>query len=125
MPLEPVVPDLTVSMIVFGPRPLADPDIGERFALAYMKAVRQYALGKTPRNIELVMKHTGLDKALVGRISWPVIPQDGTLDFDWIERYQVWLESQKLVERRLSAAEFLDTRFAEADTRIPEKRTEP
>jgi NitT/TauT family transport system substrate-binding protein len=114
MPLEPVVPDLTVSLIVFGAKPLAAPAIGERFAVAYLKAVRQYAQGKTPRNIELVAKHTGLDPALVAEICWPVVPQDGRMNLDWIMKYQTWLKAQGLLDRTLTANEFVDMRFAEA-----------
>lgn len=118
MPLEPVVPDLTVSLIVFGAKPLADPAIGERFAVAYLKAVRQYAQGKTPRNVELVAKHTGLDPALVSEICWPVVPQDGRMNLDWIMKYQTWLKAQGLLDRTLTASEFVDMRFAEAANRI-------
>ncbi len=114
MPLEPVVANLTVSAVVFGAKPLADPALGERFAVAYLNAVRQYAEGKTPRNIELVAKHTKLEPALVEQICWPMIPPDGVINFDWITKYQAWLQAQDLLDKSLSADELVDTRFAEA-----------
>jgi NitT/TauT family transport system substrate-binding protein len=118
LPLEPIVPDLTVSLIVFGAKPLKDRSIGERFALAYLKAVRQYAEGKTARNVELVAAHTGLDPALVAAITWPVVPQDGLFRMEWVAKYQAWLKNQGLLDRSLSAGEFADSRFAEAANRV-------
>ncbi|MEZ4726596.1 MAG: ABC transporter substrate-binding protein [Caldilineaceae bacterium] len=113
MPLEPVVPDLTVSMIVFGAKPLANPDLGERFAVAYLKAVRQYAEGKTPRNIELVAQHTKLDPALVEQICWTKIPPDGKINFDWITAYQSWLQAQDLLDGEVTVDALVDSHFAE------------
>lgn len=118
MPLEPVVPNLSFSLIVFGPKLLNDPIIGERFAVSYLKAVRQYAAGKTPRNIKWVAAHTKLDAELVTQICWPLIPPDGILNLDWITQYQAWLQKQGLVDRQLSLAELVDTRFAAAANEI-------
>jgi NitT/TauT family transport system substrate-binding protein len=117
MPMEPVVPGLTVSLIVFGARPLADPGIGERFAVAYLRAVRQYAEGKTPRNIELVAAHTKLEPELVKRICWTVIPPDGRLHLEWVARYQAWLQGQGLLDRAVASDEFVEPRYAEAANR--------
>lgn len=111
MPLEPTVPNLTVSVIAFGARPLADPAIGERFAVAYLKAVRQYIQGKTERNVELVAAHTKLEPQLVEKLCWPVVSPDGNINVDSIIGYQTWLKEQGLLDRSLTADEFMDTRF--------------
>ncbi|MCX6033082.1 MAG: ABC transporter substrate-binding protein [Chloroflexi bacterium] len=118
MPLEPFAPGLTASLIAFGAKPLATPAIGERFAVAYLKAVRQYTQGKTPRNVELVAAYTKLDKALVEKICWPVLPQDGNLNTDSIMAYQAWLKGQNVLDRTLAASEFSDKHFAEAANQI-------
>jgi NitT/TauT family transport system substrate-binding protein len=112
MPLEPVVPDLTASLIVFGPKPLADLDLGKRFAAAYLKAVRQYAQGKTARNVELVAAYTQLDAGLVKQICWPVL--DADINTDSIMSYLAWLQGQGLLDRMLKTDEFLDARFVKA-----------
>jgi NitT/TauT family transport system substrate-binding protein len=118
MPLEPVAPGLTASLIAFGAKPLADPSIGERFAVAYLKAVRQYSQGKTPRNVELVAAYTKLEPALVEKLCWPVVSPDGSLNVESVMRYQAWLKERNLLDRTLTAGEFLDTRFAEAAIRV-------
>jgi NitT/TauT family transport system substrate-binding protein len=118
MPLEPVAPGLTASLIAFGAKPLADPSIGERFAIAYLKAVRQYSQGKTPRNVELVAAYTKLEPALVEKLCWPVVSPDGSLNVESVMGYQTWLKERNLLDRTLTAGAFLDTRFAEAAIRV-------
>lgn len=118
MPLEPVAPELTASLIAFGARPLADPSIGARFAVAYLKAVRQYAEGKTPRNVELVAAYTKLEPALVEQLCWPVVSPDGIINVESVMAYQTWLKEQNLLDRTLAASEFLDTRFVEAALQV-------
>jgi NitT/TauT family transport system substrate-binding protein len=113
-PGEPLAPELTSSVIVFGARPLANPDIGNRFATAYLKAVRQYLQGKTPRNIELVAAYTSLDPELVKQVCWSHSPPDGQINVDSIMAYQTWLKESGALDRVLEPKEFLDTSFAEA-----------
>lgn len=113
MPAEPFAPDLTSSMIVFGAKLLDDPALGERFATAYLKAVRQYSQGKTPRNVALVAAYTKLEPTLVEKMCWPVTALDGAVNIDSIMAYQVWLQEQDAIDRLVTPDEFLDTRFAE------------
>jgi len=49
------VPGYVFSMVKYGPTLIEDrPEVGERFAVAMLQAVRQLNLGKTPRNLALV-----------------------------------------------------------------------
>jgi NitT/TauT family transport system substrate-binding protein len=48
-----VMPNAQFTVLTFGPGILqSNPEAGQRFMLAYLKAVRQLNEGKTPRNIE-------------------------------------------------------------------------
>jgi len=110
---EDVAPDLTSSFMVYGPSLLAEPEVGRRFATAYLNAVRQYHEGKTPRNVELVAEYAGLETELVQQVCWSDIPLDGAVNVDSIMLYQEWLHDLGLLDRLLSADEFLATGFVE------------
>lgn len=114
LPAEPLAADLTSSLIAFGAKPLADPALGQRFAIAYLQAVRQYGQGKTARNIELAAAYTKLEPALVEQICWSSAPPDGAINVDSIMDYQQWLQEQGLLDRLVTPAEFLDHQFVEA-----------
>lgn len=114
LPAEPLAPDLTSSLIAFGAKPLADPTIGQRFAVAYLQAVRQYSTGKTPENVKIVADYTKLEPALVEQLCWSASAPDGAINVDSIMAYQKWLQEQGLLDRIVPPAEFLDTHFAEA-----------
>jgi NitT/TauT family transport system substrate-binding protein len=113
-PAEPVVPDLTASMIVFGAKPLADPAIGTRFAIAYLQAVRQYNAGKTADNVTTITAYTKLEPALVEKLCWTASPPDGAINVDSIMAYQSWLQTQGVLDRILKPEEFLDQQFVDA-----------
>ncbi|MBX3014601.1 MAG: ABC transporter substrate-binding protein [Caldilineaceae bacterium] len=114
MPAEPLEPNLTASVITFGARPLAEPEIGRRFARAYMQAVRQYNEGKTERNVALVAAYTKFEPAFAAEICWAAVSPDGTFNVDSIQAYQSWLQEQGLLDQLLDPAEFIDTQFIEA-----------
>jgi len=113
MPDEPFAPGMTVSLVAFGGKALDNPDLGRRFAIAYLKAVRQYMQGKTERNVELVAAYTGLEPALVRKICWSFTPTDGSIHEDSLMAYQTWLREQGQLDRVLPAEQFLDTSFIE------------
>ena len=116
-PAEPLEPALLSSVIVYGARLLANPDIGSRFARAYLKSVRQYLQGKTPSNVALVAAYTGLDAELVKQLCWSNSPADGHINVDSIMAYQAWLKETGNLDRILDPKEFLDTSFADAANR--------
>lgn len=113
-PAEPLVPDLTASMIVFGAKLLADPTMGTRFATAYLQAVRQYAAGKTPDNVATIAAYTKLEPTLVEKLCWTASPPDGAINVDSLMAYQSWLQAQGVLDRTLKPEEFLDTQFVTA-----------
>lgn len=118
MPAEPFAADLTSSMIVFGGKLLDNPDLGERFATAYLKAVRQYSEGKTARNVELIAAYTQLEPELVEEMCWPATSLDGAVNVESVLAYQTWLQQQNALDRLVSPDEFLDIRFAQAANKM-------
>ena len=102
-----VAPDLTASIVAFGPAFLDNPDMGRRFAQAYLKAVRQYREGKTARNVAIIAAHTGLDPALVKAACWVDIPPEDAINADSIMAYQRWLQAQGLLEQLVLPENFI------------------
>ena len=113
MPVEPVAPEMTASVIVYGQKPLKNRDLGRRFAVAYLRAVRQYRLGKTDRNVEIASEYTGLEPELVRRICWSSSPADGRINADSVMAYQSWLAGLGALDRIVAPKEFLDGEFAD------------
>lgn len=111
--VESFVPNMTASTIVFGGKPLADPTIGERFSVAYLKAVRQYGQGKTQRNVQLVAAYTKLEPALIEKLCWSSAPHDGSMNVELIMAYQTWLREQGLLDKTVAPDKFVDMHFAE------------
>ncbi len=113
MPATVIVPELSSVGVVYGPRLLDDPDVGNRFAVAYLKAVRQYMQGTTPRNVDLIAAFTKLEPDLVKTLCLAAIPAKGELNVASIMDYQNWLVQKGLVDHIVAPEVFLDTRFAE------------
>ena len=106
LPVAKVAPDFPMSTISFGPSMLSrTDDAGVRFLRAYLRAIAQYAEGKTPRNVEILAKVTQLDPELLRRMCWPVIPLDGKIDAESIVRFSVWAHGQGLANRPLASAD--------------------
>jgi NitT/TauT family transport system substrate-binding protein len=111
---EAVAPDLTASFIAFGPGLLEKPEVGRRFAAAYLNAVRRYRAGKTPRNVEIVADYADLEPALVQQVCWSDIPADGVVNPDSIMAYQKWLQESGLLDRLVAADEFVAAGLVQA-----------
>jgi len=110
--IEQIIPDYVFTALKYGPSILDDrPEVGERFAVAMLKAVRQYNLGKTPGNLGIVERASGLSAERVAAACWPVNRDDARIDAAIFRGYQEWNVSKGFVERVLSDDELLDRRF--------------
>jgi NitT/TauT family transport system substrate-binding protein len=111
---EQVIPGTQWASVLYG-RSLLDErqDVGERFMVAYLKAVRQYNEGKTPRNVEILMNRTGLAEELLRSACWPPIDNDIRVKTGSLREYQEWAVSRGIAERVLTEDELADHRFAE------------
>jgi NitT/TauT family transport system substrate-binding protein len=112
--VDRIAPGYAFGMVRYGPTIVEQrPDVGERFAVAMLKAVRQYNRGKTARNVEIVSRATGLETERVAEACWIAIPDDGRIDTPTLRGYQEWNVSRGLQERVLDDDELFDHRFIE------------
>jgi ABC-type nitrate/sulfonate/bicarbonate transport system substrate-binding protein len=110
--MEDVLPNFVVAMMMYGPTLLDDrPEIGERLAVAMLKAIRHYQLGKTPENLATVERGTGLSAEQVAAACWPVTRHDARIDPAVFRGYQDWSVSRGLVDRVLADDELFDQHF--------------
>jgi NitT/TauT family transport system substrate-binding protein len=83
------IPNMQSGFLNYGKKfSQEDPDLGQRFMVAYLKGVRQFNQGKTERNLEIIAKYTKLPTDLLQRICWPAIRNDGAVDMTTIMEYQ-------------------------------------
>jgi NitT/TauT family transport system substrate-binding protein len=121
--VKQTLPDFQLAFLLYGPNLLTNnPEAGRRFMRAYVKAVRQLGQGKTDRHVEILAKHTQLDRALLSQACWPVFRADGQLNVQSVLDFQTWALSKKLMDAPLTVEQFWDPRFAqEAADQIQER----
>ena len=123
---EDVLPDAQMSFVYFGPSLLnADPDIGTRFLIAYLKAVRQYEEGKTERNLQLLARVTGDGEDMIHKMCWPAFVLDGRIDYTALEDFQAWAVERELVENVVTESQFWDPTFLNAANRALSASRQP
>jgi hypothetical protein len=81
-------------------------------------ASRQYAEGKTERNLAIVEEATGLTRAQIEGACWPVFEPDGRVASDGFLDFQPWAFSRGFIERVLTEDEMVDHRFNEYANRV-------
>lgn len=119
LPARDVLPDSNLSAVVYGPTVLGDKrEAGTRFAVAFLKAVRQYHEGKTPRNIAILSRATGLDPQLLERLCLTFIPPDGRFNQQGVLDFQAWAFQKGLLDRQLDPTGLFDPRFADEARQI-------
>jgi len=111
-PYQEVLPARQIGVVFFGPNLLEKrPDIGKKFMLAYLKAVRIYNQGKTSRNLEVIAKYTKLDQQVLKKCIWPSINSDGQVLMERIMDMQDWLYEKGFVDSKVKPEEMIDTSF--------------
>jgi NitT/TauT family transport system substrate-binding protein len=114
MPAQQVIPDSQVGSIFYGPSLLdSDSDVGERFMIAYLKAIRQYNRGKTERNLEIMAEYTKLDQELLMQACWPALHDDGRINTQAVLDFQGWAVSRNLLDTSVSEEQFWEPSFIE------------
>jgi ABC-type nitrate/sulfonate/bicarbonate transport system substrate-binding protein len=109
-----VVPGMQWSFVAFGPTLLQEnPELGRRFMAAYVKGIQAYRRGKTDRNIEILMKHTGLDRETVTEASWPRVSRDAAINVEAFMAFQRWAAERDYVDRILKPEEFWEPSFTQ------------
>ncbi len=109
-----LVPDASYAYVWFGPTFLeGDPDLGNRFMVAYLKSVAQYNLGKTDRNLEILEKYLDLGKDFLREACWPSVNNDGTINPNTVMSFQEWAFEKGLIDTVVTIDQFWDSRFIE------------
>jgi NitT/TauT family transport system substrate-binding protein len=112
---QKVIPDEQLGIITIGRRlAVENPDLGKRFMTAYLKGVRQYNLGKTDRNVEIIAQYTKLEQDLLRRICWPSMRNDGKIDFQPVMDFQNWAMARGQLDAVAAPEAFWDPQFLDA-----------
>ncbi len=107
-----LVDDYQDAVIFFGPGLLTgDPERGMAFVTAYLEGVRQFNQGPTERNLDIMAKHTGLEREFLRRCCWPAIPNDGRINFESVLEVQEWFHRNGHTDAVVPVQGFWDSRF--------------
>lgn len=108
------LPEMNYAFIAFGQHLLIDdPNLGERFMVAYLKGVRQYMQGPTPRNIELISGFTSLEPEFLERVCFTAIREDGRINYAAILPYLEWEYEAGNIVAINTEEQMWDSRFVE------------
>jgi len=122
MPMNQVVPDFQFGVVLFGPNLLdKNPEAGKRFMVAYLKGVEQYRKGKTGRNLEILVAHTGLDRELLKQACWPPFRASGRINSESVLDFQAWAIEKEYLARSVTQEQFWDARFVDYAEQIMNK----
>jgi NitT/TauT family transport system substrate-binding protein len=114
-----ILPGGQLAAIFYGPNLLTkNRDAGRRFMVAYLQGVRQYNRGKTPRNVEIISRESGLDADLVREACWQPIREDGKINVESVLDFQRWAVRRGLLDAPLPPEKFWDPSFVEEASRI-------
>lgn len=113
-----VLPESQYAYVFFGPTLLErDPEAGYRFLTAYLRGVRRYLAGKTPRNLAILSVRTGLGPEWLAAACWPGFRADGGIDPGSLGHFQQWGRLKGLLEAGLPTGLVWDARFVQEASR--------
>jgi len=113
--LAQVHPNFQYSHIYFGNTLLsADVEIGARFLGAYLRGVRDFALGKSPRFMEEFATSNGLDAGEIKRVCRGTFTLDGAIDKQSLKLFAEWAYRGQYTPRVLNVPEIADSRFLDS-----------
>jgi NitT/TauT family transport system substrate-binding protein len=109
-----LVPDASYAHVWYGPNLLEkNPDLGNRFMVAFLKGVAQYNEGKTDRNLEIMEKYFDLDREFLLEACWPYVNTDGTINPETVLDFQEWAFDKGLIDKVVTVEQFWDPKFIE------------
>jgi NitT/TauT family transport system substrate-binding protein len=117
--VQEFLPDFQHDIVSYGPTLLQkNPEAGKKFMVAYLKAVRQFNQGKTDRNLEILAKHTGLDRELIRKACWPQFRSDGKINVKSVLDFQSWAVKKGLLDKPTTEKQFWDPSFVEYANKV-------
>ncbi len=112
---QDAVPGFQWGVLVFGERLLTtDRDAGLRFLRAYERGVARYREGKTARNVAIIAQATGESEAITREACWPTFRAGSPIEWQSIEQFQRWANSERLMEHTLTRDQVVDSAFVGA-----------
>jgi NitT/TauT family transport system substrate-binding protein len=112
------------SPLFYGPAFMdTNPDLGNRFMVAYLKGVRQYNEGKTERNLEILRNYTHLDRDLLKQSCWSPIANDGRVPQQPVREYIDWMYANKKINQNLDIDEVFNMSYVNYANRILQNTT--
>ena len=119
IPAKQIIPDWQIAIVLYGPN-LIDkyPDSGNKFMVAYLKAVRQYNKGKTKRNLDIINKYTGLTNEFLIRSCWAPLRDDGQIHIQSILDFQSWAFRKGYIDKPATKDQIWDPRFIEYANKV-------
>ena len=113
-PVSELLPNSQTAVMMFGPKLRGEnAAVGERFMVAYLKAVRQYNEGKTDRNIAILGPAYNLDEDTLRAMCWPALHPNGTANADSMLDFQAWADAAGYVDAVLPIERIWDPRYSE------------
>ena len=86
-----LIPGEPTAFLFYGPSLLERrPAVGVRFLIAYLRALRRYNEGPTPRNVAIVAQYTKIDAPTIQKGGWIGIHPDARVDVAKLRRFQDW-----------------------------------
>ena len=105
-------PNFQYAFQVFGARLLdAPPEAGSAFLTAYMRGVREYLRGATPRFSLELARSNGVDPELVRNMCRTNSPDQATVDFESLREFTEWCVQKKYCPRPVNVQQLVDDRF--------------
>ena len=119
-----LVPNTNAAVLVYGPDFLVkNRELGLRFMKGYLRGVRQYNLGHTPRNLDVISRRLGIAPADLSEMCWPSTRPDGAIDDNTLADYQRWAVTTGQLKEVASASKLIDTTFASQASRLLDSET--
>jgi NitT/TauT family transport system substrate-binding protein len=113
-PWEKLLPNFQFSINMFGPNFLnKNPEYGNKYMIAYLKAVRQYNEGKTDRNVEIISKYTEMKPEEVKQSCWMTMRSDGSINLEGMSGFQEWAIAKGLQVSPVPPEQLLDMSFVQ------------
>jgi len=107
-----LAPGAHLAVLVFGPSLLRkNRELGERFMVAYLRAVRKFDEGHTDSNVAIVGKGLNLDTADLRKMCWGRTDPNGAINFQSLTNYEQWGQETGNLSRILDPSEVTDTTF--------------
>jgi len=109
-----LVPGFQYSHIQFGERLLdGDLGLGTAFLRAYLRGVREYRGGATPRALSRIAAESAMSPVAVLHACRERLPEDGRVDRTTVQRMIDWSVRNGFANQSMDAAQIIDTRFLE------------